>query len=76
MKAGMNFEEHKAIKEKRIKKLKSKDKEKYIDEDSGLEIINNKKPKAKVTKVKSSEFRNNHKNFQYDYEEDLYEPNY
>jgi hypothetical protein len=76
MKAGMNFEEHKAIKEKRIKKLKSKDKEKYIDEDSGLEIINKKKPKAKATKVKSSEFRNNHKNFQYDYEEDLYEPNY
>ena len=76
MKAGMNFEEHKAIKEKRIKKLKSKDKEKYIDEDTDIEIITKKKPKAKVTKVKSSEFRNNHKNFQYDYEEDLYEPNY
>lgn len=73
MKSGMNFEEHKAMKEKRVKKLKSKGKEKYIDEDGNIEIIVNKKQK---TKVKNSEFRNNHKNFQYDYEEDLYEPNY
>ena len=76
MKASMNFEEHKAMKEKRIKKLKSKDKEKYIDDNNDLEIINKKKAKPKAIKPKSSEFRNNHKNFQYDYEEDFYEPNY
>ena len=33
MKSAMNFEEHRAIKEKRDKKMKSKDKMKYSETD-------------------------------------------
>lgn len=74
MKATMNLEEHKAMKEKREKKLKSKDRGKYSENDDMSLLI--KKKAKKMPKNKSSDFRNNYKNYQYDYEEDFYEPMY
>lgn len=70
MKSTMNLEEHTAMKEKRKKKMKSKDKGKFSESDD-MSMLINKKPKKGF---KSSEFRNNYKNYQYDYEEDFYEP--
>lgn len=73
MKSAMNFEEHKAIKEKRNKKMNSlKEKEKYTEADDMSVLI--KKKTKKSLKSKESNFRNNYKNYQYDYEEDFYEP--
>ena len=74
MKSTMNLEEHKAMKEKRVKKLSSKDKTKF-EENDDMSILIKKKLK-KTSKIKGSEFRNNYKNYQYDYEEDFYEPMY
>ncbi|MGL5329876.1 MAG: hypothetical protein ACRDD7_11435 [Peptostreptococcaceae bacterium] len=71
MKSSMNLEEHNAIKEKRTKKLKSKDKSKYNYDDDISALV--KKKKSQI-KSKDSVFRNNYKNYQYDYEEDFYEP--
>lgn len=74
MKSAMNFEEHKVMKEKRSKKLKSsKGKFKYTEDDDMSVLI---KKKARKTLKKESNFRNNYKNYQYDYEEDFYEPRY
>lgn len=73
MKSAMNFEEHKAMKEKRNKKLKSsKEKLKYTEDDDMSVLIKNKSKKA--VKPKESSFKNNYKTYQYDYEEDFYEP--
>ena len=75
MKSAMNFEEHKAMKEKRNKKMKSsKIKGKYSESDDMSLLI--KKKSKKSLKSKESNFRNNYKHYQYDYEEDFYEPNY
>lgn len=75
MKSAMNFEEHKAMKEKRNKKMSSsKDKGKFNEFDDMSILI--KKKSKKSLKSKESNFRNNYKNYQYDYEEDFYEPNY
>ncbi|MGL5313628.1 MAG: hypothetical protein ACRC92_10295 [Peptostreptococcaceae bacterium] len=74
MKSTMNLEEHKVMKEKRVKKLNSKDKVKF-DENDDMSLLIKKKSK-KAPKNKNSEFRNNYKNYQYDYEEDFYEPMY
>ena len=74
MKSTMNLEEHKAMKEKRQKSLGSKDKGKY-DENDDMSLLIKKKPN-KSSKSRNSEFRNNYKNYQYDYEEDFYEPRY
>lgn len=74
MKSTMNLEEHKAMKEKRERNMKVKDKGKY-DENDDMTLVIKKTPK-KSTKNKGSVFRNNYKNYQYDYEEDLYEPIY
>lgn len=75
MKSTMNLEEHNAMKEKRLKKLKSKGKTKHDEMDTleDLSFINKKKSK-KTSKNKNTAFRNNYKNYQYDYEEDFYEP--
>lgn len=75
MKSTMNLEEHNAMKQKRLKKIKSKDKSKYDDNETldNLDLSSKKKTK-KVSKNKNSAFRNNYKNYQYDYEEDFYEP--
>ncbi|MBH8157894.1 hypothetical protein I6A90_17465 [Clostridioides difficile] len=72
MKPIMNLEEHNAMKEKRVKKMKSKDKTKY-DDFEDISFSNKKKTKKNV-RNKNAEFRNNYKNYQYDYEEDFYEP--
>ncbi|GAA0701596.1 hypothetical protein GCM10008904_07700 [Paraclostridium ghonii] len=73
MKSAMNFEEHKAMKEKRNKKLKSsKEKLKYTEDDDMSVLIKNKS--KKTVKPKESSFKNNYKTYQYDYEEDFYEP--
>ncbi|MGL6105015.1 hypothetical protein [Romboutsia sp.] len=74
MKSTMNIEEHKSMKEKRMKKIGSKDKPKYEENDDMSLLI--KKKMKKDVKGKNSEFRNNYKNYQYDYEEDFYEPRY
>lgn len=74
MKSAMNFEEHKVMKEKRIKKLKTKDKLNYTENDDMSVLL--KKKNKNISKSKTSNFRNNYKNYQYDYEEDLYEPGY
>ncbi|MPM15711.1 hypothetical protein SDC9_62082 [bioreactor metagenome] len=74
MKSTMNLEEHKAMKEKRQKSLSSKDKGKFSESDD-MSLLIKKKPK-KSSKSRNSEFRNNYKNYQYDYEEDFYEPRY
>ena len=71
MKTTMNLEEHNAMKEKREKNLKSKDKSKILEKD----LLGNKKSKKYLSKNgNSGAFRNNYKNYQYDYEEDFYEP--
>lgn len=74
MKSTMNLEQHKAMKEKREKSIKVKGKGKY-DESDDMSLLIKKKSK-KPLKNKASQFRNNYKNYQYDYEEDLYEPMY
>ncbi|MBP3931520.1 MAG: hypothetical protein U0L64_04860 [Clostridium sp.] len=74
MKSAMNFEEHRAMKEKRDKKIKSKDKMKYSESDDMSVLL--KKRNKQTQKSKISNFRNNYKNYQYDYEEDFYEPGY
>ncbi|PBH93867.1 hypothetical protein [Clostridioides difficile] len=70
MKPIMNLEEHNAMQEKRVKKMKSKDKPKY-DDFEDISFSNKKKTKKNV-RNKNAEFRNNYKNYQYDYEEDFY----
>ena len=74
MKSAMNFEEHRAMKEKRDKKIKSKDKMKYSESDDMSVLL--KKRNKQTQKSTISNFRNNYKNYQYDYEEDFYEPGY
>ena len=74
MKSTMNLEEHKAMKEKRVKKLNSKGKSKYSEQDD-MSVLLKKKTNGS-SKSKNTDFRNNYKNYQYDYEEDFYEPRY
>ena len=63
MKTTMNLEEHNAMKEKREKKIKSKDKIKSMEKD----LLGSKKNKKHFNKNHNSgAFRNN--------EEDFYEP--
>ena len=64
----MKLEEHYEIKENGNKKNKSKYKVKSIE--------NNllKRKKTINENFNSGVFRNNYKNYQYDYEEDFYEP--
>ncbi|MCH1958844.1 MULTISPECIES: hypothetical protein [Romboutsia] len=74
MKSTMSLEERKALKEKREKNLKSKGKTKFTESDDMSLLI--KKKNSKAQKSKNSCFRNNYKKYQYDYEEDFYEPTY
>lgn len=74
MKSTMNLEENKAMKEKRVKKLNSKGKSKYSEQDDMSVLL--KKKANRSSKSKNTDFRNNYKNYQYDYEEDFYEPRY
>jgi len=57
-----------------VNKLNSTEKSKFDENDDMSLLI--KKKLSKTSKDKNSDFKNNYKNYQYDYEEDLYEPNY
>lgn len=80
MKTSVDFETYSALKEKRTKSLDSKSKEKPKKKDVKLEddleklILSKKKAPFKEKPIKA--FKNNYKNFQYDYEEDFYDPDY
>ena len=64
MKISMSLKEYKAKKEK----------SKFKETDDMSLLIQKRNKKAPTSK--NSEFRNNYKNYQYDYEEDFYEPRY
>ena len=49
-------------------------KEEEIDIDSILSKLKEEKSRGEIDQKPLSEFRNNQKHFQYDYEEDFYEP--
>ncbi|SHJ72650.1 hypothetical protein [Paramaledivibacter caminithermalis] len=67
MKVFMDFEEHIAMKEKRSKKMKSKQNYGYKND---LDTMMNKKRKKYKSKLK------NNKRLQYDYEDDYYDIDY
>ncbi|MDR0880806.1 MAG: hypothetical protein LBN09_08960 [Clostridioides sp.] len=81
MSSDIDFAENEAMKAKRVKKMKFKKKDKCsksveeddIDIEAVMKTPVNKKA-SKGSKQKNSSFRNNYKNYQYDYEEDFYEP--
>ena len=50
------------------------EKKKEIDIDSILSKLKEEKSRGEIYQKPLSEFRNNQKHFQYDYEEDFYEP--
>lgn len=68
MKSTLNLEVCKNIEEKKS------DKSKY-DKNDDMSLLIEKKFKN-TPKNKNTDFRNNYKNYQYDYEEDFYEPRY
>lgn len=69
MKMTMNVEENNGTKQDKEKKIESK----YKHKEKGL-LINKKSKKILNKNQNSGVFRNNYKNYQYDYEEDFYEP--
>lgn len=77
---GVDFETYNALKEKRNKNLHEKNRKKINSKERDLEddleklLIEKKKSNFRHKPLK--EFKNNYKNFQYDYEEDPYEPTY
>ena len=75
MKSSINLEDYNFIQENKDKDLKSKEKSKFkFNEYDDMSILLNKKYTKNTGKINNSNFRNNHKNYQYDYEEDFYEP--
>lgn len=80
MNSGVDFETNIELKEKRIKSLHAKNKNKTREKDNELEYnlekLLREKKKTTFKEKPLKEFRNNHKKFQYDYEEDPYEPIY
>lgn len=54
--------------------IKEKNLKKEFDIDDVIEHIKQHKAEAELKPKPTSEFRNNYKNFEYDYEEDFYEP--
>lgn len=69
METTMNLEKYKSM--KKASTISEEKKSKYIDIDALI-----KKKSKKTLSNMSSEFRNNYKHYQYDYEEDFYEPRY
>ncbi|MCT4509929.1 MAG: hypothetical protein N4A48_14450 [Tepidibacter sp.] len=78
MKGFMNSEEYEAIKKIREENFKLREQQKYDYEcEEKLENLLKKSIKPKKSKTKTNEgFKNNYKNFQYDYEEDFYDPDF
>ena len=78
MKVFMDFEEHQAMKEKRSKKIKAKEKQAYDYEDESKLIMkkNGKNKKFKKNRSKNRLLENNYKRLEYDYEEDFYDLDY
>ena len=76
MKSGVDFETYSVLKEKRTKSLKEKSKKKGTHVEDSLETMLSQKKKSSFKQKPLKEFRNNQKNFEYDYEEDPYEPDY
>jgi len=78
MKVFMSSEEHEAMKKKRKESLKLEVQQRYDYEcEEKLENLLKKtvKPKNSKPKKKTNDgFKNNYKNFEYDYEEDFYDP--
>lgn len=74
MQSTLNLEACKNIEETKSDKTNSKDKSKY-DKNDDMSLLIEKKFKN-TPKNKNTDFRNNYKNYQYDYEEDFYEPRY
>lgn len=66
----MNLEEHDEIKQNTDKKLESKNQYKHKEKD----LLVKKRKKILNKNQNIGVFRNNYKNYQYDYEEDFYEP--
>ena len=66
MNTNVDFEEHTVDKEKRQKKIESKKRDKVNS--TGRKKMHSPKDN------RNSAFRNNYKHYQYDYEEDFYEP--
>lgn len=69
METTMNLEKYKSM--KKASTISEEKKSKNIDIDALI-----KKKSKKTSSNVSSEFRNNYKHYQYDYEEDFYEPRY
>ncbi len=76
MKNGVDFETYSALKEKRTKSLSEKSKKKVDDFEDHLERLLSAKKKNEFKQKPLKEFKNPQKGFQYDYEEDPYEPEY
>ena len=70
MNTNVDFEEHTVDKEKRQKKIESKKRDKV--KSTGRKKMHS--PKDYFYYLLVSAFRNNYKHYQYDYEEDFYEP--
>ncbi len=80
MKVFMSSEEHEAMKKRRKESVKLKGQQKYDAEcEEKLENLFKKTVKVKNSKSqnkKNDGFKNNYKNFEYDYEEDFYDPDF
>ena len=76
MKNGVDFETYSVLKEKRTKSLNEKSKDKVDDFEDHLEKLLSAKKKNEFKHKPIKEFKNHQKGFQYDYEEDPYEPEF
>ncbi|CAH2215295.1 hypothetical protein [Tepidibacter aestuarii] len=78
MKGFMSSQEYEAMKKRREESLKLKGQQKRDCEcEEKLENLLKKSTRPKKTKTKNKGndgFKNNYKNFEYDYEEDFYDP--
>ena len=80
MNGFVDAETNRKLKDKRTEQRKKKqhnkqkDFDKYIDD--SLELLLQKENRKKFAPKPAKAFRNNQKRFQYDYEEDFYEPIY
>lgn len=76
MKNSVDFETYSALKEKRNKSLSAKSKKKVDEFEDHLEKMLSAKKKNEFKQKPLKAFKNHQKDFQYDYEEDPYEPGY